>query len=179
MVHELQLRLLPRDAYNEQSICEYLRHERGLQPTSIRVLRRSIDARQRTVLVNLTLRVFENEMPHDDLYTPIRYGDVSEGEPVLVVGAGPGGLFAALRLIELGMKRIVLEGSIPSPANPPAGCKFHTRCSECMEKCKYVAPEYREVKEGHFTACHLYNTPEIDAKVEAAMKDAKREEEKA
>ncbi len=109
MVHELQLRLLPRDAYNEQSICEYLRHERGLQPTSIRVLRRSIDARQRTVFVNLTLRVFENEMPHDDLYTPIRYGDVSEGEPVLVVGAGPGGLFAALRLIELGMKPIVLE----------------------------------------------------------------------
>ncbi len=77
------------------------------------------------------------------------------------------------------MNRIILKGSIPSPANPPSGCKFHTRCSECMEKCKYVAPEYREVKEGHFTACHLYNTPEIDTKVEAAMKDAKREEEKA
>ena len=77
------------------------------------------------------------------------------------------------------MNRIILKGSIPSPANPPSGCKFHTRCSECMEKCKYVAPEYREVKEGHFTACHLYNTPEIDAKVEEAMKDIKREEEQA
>ncbi|MCR4960900.1 MAG: ATP-binding cassette domain-containing protein [Lachnospiraceae bacterium] len=55
------------------------------------------------------------------------------------------------------MDRIILEGSIPSPANPPAGCKFHTRCSECMEKCKTVAPEYREVKPGHFVACHLYD----------------------
>ncbi len=64
------------------------------------------------------------------------------------------------------MERIVLEGSIPSPANPPAGCKFHTRCKECMEMCKHCAPEYREVEEGHFVACHLYNTPEMNAEYE-------------
>ncbi len=64
------------------------------------------------------------------------------------------------------MERIVLEGSIPSPANPPSGCKFHTRCSECMEMCKHCAPEYREVEEGHYVACHLYNTPEMNAEFE-------------
>jgi peptide/nickel transport system ATP-binding protein len=55
------------------------------------------------------------------------------------------------------MERILLEGSIPSPANPPSGCKFHTRCQECMEQCGTVAPAYREVEKGHFTACHLYD----------------------
>ncbi|MDD6262757.1 MAG: ATP-binding cassette domain-containing protein [Clostridiales bacterium] len=55
------------------------------------------------------------------------------------------------------MDRIILEGSIPSPANPPSGCKFHTRCKNCMEKCRTVCPEYREVKPGHFVACHLYD----------------------
>ncbi len=64
------------------------------------------------------------------------------------------------------MERIVLEGSIPSPANPPSGCKFHTRCKECMEMCKHCEPEYREVEEGHFVACHLYNTPEMNAEYE-------------
>ena len=55
------------------------------------------------------------------------------------------------------MNRILLQGSIPSPANPPSGCKFHTRCANCMEKCKTVAPEFREVEPGHFCACHLYD----------------------
>ena len=53
--------------------------------------------------------------------------------------------------------RIILEGSIPSPANPPSGCKFHTRCRECMEICKQVVPETKEVEPGHLVACHLYN----------------------
>lgn len=66
------------------------------------------------------------------------------------------------------MQRIVLEGSIPSPANPPAGCKFHTRCSKCMEVCKHVAPEYKEIEPEHFCACHLYNTAE---QTEALMKE--------
>ena len=55
------------------------------------------------------------------------------------------------------MKRIVLEGSIPSPANPPSGCKFHTRCANCMEKCKTEAPEWKEITPGHFCACHLFD----------------------
>ena len=55
------------------------------------------------------------------------------------------------------MKRIVLEGSIPSPANPPSGCKFHTRCANCMERCKVEAPEQKEIEPGHFVVCHLYD----------------------
>mgnify|MGYP004572164509 FL=1 len=75
------------------------------------------------------------------------------------------------------MERIVLEGSIPSPANPPAGCKFHTRCKDCMEMCKCIAPRYREVEDGHFVACHLYNTPEMTASFEKEMIEAKKEED--
>ena len=74
------------------------------------------------------------------------------------------------------MERIVLEGSIPSPANPPAGCKFHTRCKDCMEMCKCVAPEYREVEEGHFVACHLYNTPQMNEAFKNKMKEGSKEE---
>ncbi len=55
------------------------------------------------------------------------------------------------------MNRIVLEGSIPSPANPPAGCKFHTRCSQCMERCKCEEPKKVEVEPGHYVCCHLYD----------------------
>ncbi len=55
------------------------------------------------------------------------------------------------------MNRIVLEGSIPSPANPPSGCKFHTRCAYCMEKCKTIAPEQREIEPGHYVTCHLFD----------------------
>jgi peptide/nickel transport system ATP-binding protein len=55
------------------------------------------------------------------------------------------------------MNRIVLQGSIPSPANPPEGCKFHTRCAKCMEKCKHEIPVQREMEPGHFVACHLYD----------------------
>ena len=54
-------------------------------------------------------------------------------------------------------KRIILEGDIPSPANPPSGCKFHTRCSKCMNVCRFKTPAYTEAKPGHFVACHLYD----------------------
>lgn len=77
------------------------------------------------------------------------------------------------------MERIVLEGSIPSPANPPAGCKFHTRCSECMEMCKHCAPEYREVEDGHFVACHKFNTKEMNDAFEAQMKNEREETKEA
>ncbi len=55
------------------------------------------------------------------------------------------------------MNRIILEGSIPSPANPPPGCKFHTRCRHVMEMCKSVVPETKEIEPGHMVSCHLYN----------------------
>ena len=62
------------------------------------------------------------------------------------------------------MNRVILKGDIPSPVNPPKGCKFHTRCEHCMDICKSVPPQYREVEEGHFCACHLYATQEeLDA----------------
>ena len=68
-------------------------------------------------------------------------------------------LFSAIPIPDPDAKidRVILEGSIPSPANPPKGCKFHTRCSKCMEICKSECPEFREVKPGHFVACHLYD----------------------
>ncbi|MBQ9781542.1 MAG: ABC transporter ATP-binding protein, partial [Clostridia bacterium] len=53
------------------------------------------------------------------------------------------------------MERIVLKGDIPSPANPPKGCRFHTRCPHATEKCKTDVPVYREYEPGHFAACHL------------------------
>ena len=55
------------------------------------------------------------------------------------------------------MNRIVLEGSIPSPANPPEGCKFHTRCQYCQECCKHEVPEQKEIEPGHFVVCHLFD----------------------
>ena len=55
------------------------------------------------------------------------------------------------------MNRIVLEGSIPSPANPPKGCKFHTRCSKCSEICKHKVPVQKEIEPGHYVVCHLYD----------------------
>ena len=68
-------------------------------------------------------------------------------------------LFSAIPMPDptLKMDRIILEGSIPSPANPPKGCKFHTRCRNCMEICKNKAPEMRDMGDGHLVACHLYD----------------------
>ena len=68
-------------------------------------------------------------------------------------------LFSAIPIPDptVKMKRIVLSGSIPSPANPPEGCKFHTRCAQCMEKCKTEAPVQKEIEPGHYVVCHLYD----------------------
>ena len=109
MVNELSLRVLPQQAYNEQSILAYLRQEKGINANAVRVVKRSIDARQRTIFVNLTVRAYVGEEPPLQDFEPYIYKDVSERPSVIVVGAGPGGLFAALRLIELGLKPIVIE----------------------------------------------------------------------
>lgn len=112
MIRDLQLRVTPRDGYNEQSIRRYVAREQGWDErtiTCVRTLKRSIDARQREVYVNLTVRVFINEQPPADKFEPVTYRDVSARPQVIVVGAGPGGLFAALRLIELGLRPIVVE----------------------------------------------------------------------
>ena len=112
MIQEYQLRVLPEVAANEQRLKEYLVQEKGLNVRDInatRILKRSIVARQRTIFVNLNVRVYLNEMPKDNEYQPTIYKNV-EGKPqVIVVGAGPGGLFAALRLIELGLRPIIVE----------------------------------------------------------------------
>jgi peptide/nickel transport system ATP-binding protein len=65
------------------------------------------------------------------------------------------------------MNRVILEGSIPSPANPPSGCKFHTRCRHCMDICKQAVPETKEVDPGHFVACHLYDDAKSVSKEES------------
>lgn len=112
MIQEYQLRILPSQAASEQTIKDFIAHNQGLDIrtlTSVRVLKRSIDARQRVVYVNLTVRAYINEQPEDDVFTRTEYPNV-EGRPaVIVVGAGPGGLFAALRLIEQGLRPIVVE----------------------------------------------------------------------
>ena len=112
MTQEYQIRVLPQVAANEQALRGWLADEYGFDVrtvTSVRILRRSIDARQRTIFVNLKVRVYINEQPADDAFVPTHYPDVSDRPQVIVVGAGPGGLFAALRLIELGLRPIVLE----------------------------------------------------------------------
>ena len=112
MIHEYQLRILPEQAASEQSLKQYIGREKGLDVrtiNAIRILKRSIDARQRTIYVNLTIRVFVNETPSEEEFVRTDYPNV-EGRPaVIVVGAGPGGLFAALKLIELGLRPIVVE----------------------------------------------------------------------
>lgn len=112
MIKEYSIRVRPHQAVNEATIKDYLAHEEGLEMksmTHVRVLKRSIDARQRIIFVNLKVRVYINEEPTDDKYVKTEYRDVSSAPQVIVVGAGPGGLFAALRLIELGLKPVVLE----------------------------------------------------------------------
>ena len=68
-------------------------------------------------------------------------------------------LFSAIPMPDPDVRkeRILLKGDIPSPANPPAGCKFHTRCSECMEICKHEEPQVKDVGNGHKVKCHLYD----------------------
>ena len=93
MIQELQIRVLPVVASSEQNIRQFVADDKGIDARTInavRVLRRSIDARQRTIFVNLTVRLYINEIPQDDEYTATEYGDVSQKPTVIVVGEGPG-----------------------------------------------------------------------------------------
>src|SRR5574344_2619591 len=112
MIEEYQIRILPEQAASEEGIKRYLAKEKGLDVRTlnqVRVLKRSIDARQRTIYVNLKVRTYINEFPQDDQYVHTEYPNVENCPQVVVVGEGPGGLFASLRLMELGYRPIVLE----------------------------------------------------------------------
>ncbi len=76
------------------------------------------------------------------------------------------------------MQRIILKGDIPSPANPPRGCKFHTRCEKCMSVCKLLEPKFIEYGENHSVACHLYNQEIMNnlAKYDLEIKEIEEQE---
>lgn len=112
MIQEYQIRVLPEQAASEQAVKEFLVADKGMDArtvTHVRVLKRSIDARQKRVMVNLKVRVYIGEQPEDDEYVRTEYRNVEGCPQAVVVGAGPGGLFAALRLIELGVRPVVVE----------------------------------------------------------------------
>ena len=112
MIKEQNIRVLPQVAYNEENIKDYIAREIGIDKrtiTHVRVLKRSIDARQRQVFVNLSVRLYVNEEPQDEAYSVTVYPDVSKSPQVVVVGEGPCGLFAALKLIEKGLRPVVIE----------------------------------------------------------------------
>lgn len=113
MIHNLQLRIDPPTAATPPLLCSHIAHLLGVKDDEVKdvvVKKRSIDARQRRVMVNLTVDVYVCEKaPQSPLLQPIKYDDVSTAPQAIVVGAGPAGLFAALRLIELGMRPVILE----------------------------------------------------------------------
>lgn len=113
MIKELTVRVTPKTAAVHDELKLYISTIEDLDInsiTSIRIVKRSIDARQRNVMVNLKVQVFINEVaPNKPLVAPIEYNNISNCKEAVVVGAGPAGLFAALRLIELGVRPIVVE----------------------------------------------------------------------
>lgn len=112
MITEYDIRVLPKVASKESYLKDFISKEKGIAANKInavQILRRSIDARSRTVFMQLKVRVFVGENPTPPTLINNNYHDVSKCKQAVVVGAGPAGLFAALRLIELGVKPIVLE----------------------------------------------------------------------
>ena len=112
MIVEYDIRVLPKVASKESYLKDFISKEKGIAANKIntvQILRRSIDARSRTVFMQLKVRVFVGENPTPVTLINNNYHDVSKCKQAVVVGAGPAGLFAALRLIELGVKPIVLE----------------------------------------------------------------------
>lgn len=112
MQKNLQLRVTPEAACREAQLKAIAAHEAGCDVhsiTALRIRRRSIDARQRAIYVNLSVELFIGEPAPAADFAPVTYPDVTDKPCAIVVGAGPGGLFAALRLVELGIRPIVLE----------------------------------------------------------------------
>ena len=112
MTNDYQIRVLPNVASSASLLREYISREKGIDARTVngvRILKKSIDARHNPVYINLTVRVFVNEQLPEVEYVPTSYPDVSSSRRVIVVGEGPGGLFAALRLVELGLRPIVIE----------------------------------------------------------------------
>jgi uncharacterized FAD-dependent dehydrogenase len=111
MIKEIEIVLLPEHSADEKiiydSACKALKISIE-RIKSVQVLKRSIDARSRKVVFRLKVNVFIDEMPEPEIFT-VRQQNVSDKKPVLIIGAGPAGLFAALRSIELGLKPIIIE----------------------------------------------------------------------
>ena len=112
MIKELQLRVLPEIAGQPEQLRRFISGQEGIPESDIQhieIIKRSIDARQKQVIINLKVQVFVNEEFEEELITLPGYPNVTNAEEVIIVGAGPAGLFAALRLIELGKKPVILE----------------------------------------------------------------------
>ncbi|MCI6822259.1 MAG: FAD-dependent monooxygenase [Bacteroidales bacterium] len=112
MLHNISTRVTPDVAGSEERLRKHVAALLKIDArtiTALRTRRRSIDARQRTIYINLTLDVYVNEVPHAPMFEEVAYTSVAGKPQVVVVGAGPGGLFAALRLIELGLRPVVVE----------------------------------------------------------------------
>ncbi len=112
MQKEITIKVSPKEASSTESIKQILASQLDIQISEIkavRIVKRSIDARQRNVFVNLTLIVYIDESEPETQFEKIEYKNISEAPQAIVVGCGPAGLFAALRLIELGIRPIVVE----------------------------------------------------------------------
>jgi uncharacterized FAD-dependent dehydrogenase len=112
MQQTLQLTLLPEIALDDDAFRQYINKKLRLHPDDkpfIRKTRQSIDARGKQVKVNVQAEVYLNELPPSLIQTPLHYTDVSNRPHAIIVGCGPAGLFAALRLIELGIKPVIFE----------------------------------------------------------------------
>lgn len=112
MIKNIRIRVRPETWADQQKLEQEICQQNAISPRSLkglRTLHRSIDARQRQVMIQLDLDLYINEMPPQQLFEPLQYKEVKGDKQAIVVGLGPGGLFAALKLIELGIKPIVLE----------------------------------------------------------------------